>query len=266
MSTSLLKKVQEAVRRMIPLTVKGQEQVLQNITLAILRELQRPAVENKKLLSECHNAALSLKEGLHSGDADTKDVKAFLQEVNKFYDAAVAEEDKKAAKKDAGPAPVEQQPMSDRRVTQNVIDHYSKFKTLLPSRVKNFKAVKMPLIPIPKGMPLSLPALKKYGFAKMAIDGYPVLENQVVVGLDIDWVNENFRKRKKDDAVGTATEYVLEMLKHRTSQPWVVLGPGVREGFVLWVWVAKSRDANLLYKASPGGHLNLRAWRFAFNP
>lgn len=264
MSTQFLRKAREAARRLLPMTNKGQQELLGRITLAVLKEMLKPAVAHKKTLQEVHNHALSLKEGLASSDADKSDVREFIAQMNKWVDQCQEVDDREEQKKNQGPAPKENQPMGDRRVTNDNIRKFERYRSQLPRTVETFKAVRMPVIPISK-LPMKEDVLRKYGVSDTSIDGYPVLNNQLVVGMARDWMVDNFQIKVKDDIQAKATVHILDALFRRKGQKYVVLGRGRREGNVMWIWVARQVEAERLYKAAYGGHLTILNWGFAFN-
>jgi hypothetical protein len=259
LSSLFFKKLTSVARQLVALTPHSQIALLLKMKGVLKQESERPAAKYKTSLSQLHNAALSLAEGLKSNDANVDDIKDFIKEVTAMADRVQNEEDEEEKQRRQGPLE-EPQGSAD---SKEAIEKFAKFKSLLPNRVKTFLAVRMPIVPITKDIHF-LTNIRKSGLSKMDINGYPVLENQLVIGLDNDWMLENFKLKAKTPYVADAIKYVVEQLQEKTNSRWVILGQGIREGYVLWFWVAKHVDANRLYKASSGGHLKIIKWGFAF--
>jgi hypothetical protein len=248
------------LKRLMGRPVQMQKQTLTRYQAALEKFRDEAKSPYKALLVRAVNEVRSLKDGLESGDADQKDLEALVLTVNGLWTNC-----KKAEyiDKTQGPKTTDE-PLSDKdsalhdKTTQS-IQKYDKFKALLPQSVgaKSFKAIKMPVGVVTKNMLLQA-KLEKMHLSTGSIEGYPILDNQVVVGLS-DW----FLAKHKHD-LSDAVEEVLESIEDKTGQRYNHMGSGRLHGNVLWVWLANDRTVRLLTQASVGGSFIVKGWDFPF--
>ena len=114
------------------------------------------------------------------------------------------------------------------------------------------------MIAITKNMLFS-EKLQKLHMSSGSFEGYPVLDKQVLVGVDMDWVNHEYKRQ-----IQPAVAYITEQLEEKTGKRYHMMGSARKVGFVQWVWLATDVDLKKLNEATMGGHFILKSWAFPF--
>lgn len=214
----------------------------------------------KALVKRAYNGVQSLSDGLESGDASEKDLSELILDTRNDWQNC-----KKAEYIDQTKSSEVQSPEafnSDSSISERIrtsLAKYKNFESLLPRTIqgKSFKALKMPISVVTKNM-LQQEKLVRAGLSTGSIEGYPVLDNQVVVGM-----SDSFME-KHDNKIADAVQEILDALEEKTGQRYNHMGNGRLNGVILWVWVANDRTVRQLTQASVGGSLIVKGWDFPF--
>lgn len=215
----------------------------------------------KALIKRSYNGLQSLSDGLESGDATGKDLAELILDVRNCWQNC-----KKAEYIDQQGQSTVNSPEgdnSDSAITErirNTLKKYEKFESLLPKSLqgKAFKAIKMPIGVVTKNM-LVQDKLVKSGLSTGSIEGYPVLDNQVVIGISDSFLE------KHNNKLSETVDEILEALEEKTGHRYNHMGSGRLNGVVLWVWVANDRTVRQLTQASVGGSFIVKGWDFPFH-
>lgn len=247
--------------------VNIQMQSLTRLSSILDKMVEETPAPFKVFYKKAYNGVKSLHDGLASDDANEKDVKQIVEDVRNLWDDCKKLEYKKSKNLPTSPEfPEEQETLQDmhgidmKKEGQALLQKYAKYKQVIVKKLlgKRFKATRAPVIAITKNMLLS-DKLKQVRLSTGSFEGYPVIDNQVLVGLDMDWVNIEYKKQIKP-----AVDYILESLKEKTGKNYLMMGGAKRVGFVLWVWLATDLDLKKLSAATAGGHFILKSWSFPF--
>jgi hypothetical protein len=120
---------------------------------------------------------------------------------------------------------------------------------------------------------IQLEKAKKF-FNIEALDGYPILHDQVVIGLDGSYIKTFMAKRaesKEFNKVQDVFNHFADLVKEKyASKNYTVVGrsalwprTGVQK--VSWLWLMPQRDFNLLRSCSFGSGLVIKNWGLAFS-
>lgn len=259
---------------------------------------------DKKLFEKSHNLVTSYIDGMKSGDVEVKDLKGLHRELlgaKSVHDKALAEaEARKAAKaakegattEDAatGGDPNWKAPdwLKEYRKGKEMHDpgegvedtfkKYAKFKKDVPRSIgtKPYMAIRVPILIVPNGIP-DVFKLQKTGLCDDMLFGYPVLKDQVLIGLNHSWLKDNFglktkisvrqdgEKDEKLDYVAAANRVIKE-IKERTGRSYTLM-EGIH-GFdshdVYWAWVANDADLRRLNGTTGTATFSVQNWTLPF--
>lgn len=220
----------------------------------------------KVFYKKAYNGVQSLKDGLASDDAGEKEVNQLAGDVHNLWDDCKKMEYKKSKNLPLTPSEEEQETLQDmhgidmKKEGQKMLQKYAVFKKVIVKKLlgKKFKATRAPVIAITKNMLIS-DKLKTLHLSSGSFEGYPVLDNQVVIGLDMDWITSSYKRQ-----LPAAVNYIIETLKERTGKSYTMLGNAKKVGFVQWVWLITDADLKKLSACTLGGHFILKSWTFPF--
>ena len=223
----------------------------------------------KKAYSYAFNTLASAKDGIESGAFTNKDFSGLIKELREQHKKIVVAETTPV--KSSKPSEEEQKradAMSDSGPGRN--DHlentgrsamvkYNKFASLVPKNIKkNFVAIKIPVVAVTNPI-LTKDRLAKYRLCDDTIFGYPFIKEQLLVGLNMDWVVSGFKRQTKP-----AVDALLEVLKEQTGKKYTQLGVTKLRGNVSWVWLANEVTMQRLNAAAYGGHFRVIGWDLPF--
>jgi hypothetical protein len=228
--------------------------------------------EVRKAYRVAFNTFASLRDGLKIGEVERAHFTETIRDLEKLKKQVAAAEAAAAKKKKK---PTEEQvamndSLSDSGEGRNgileqkgyeVMRKYRKYESMVPKRLsdkKRFVAIRIPLVAVTDPLLLK-ERLAKYQLCDDTIFGYPFIKNQVLVGLNADWVVKDFKRQ-----VNAAIEEMLEALHEQTGTKYLSLGVPKLRGQVYWVWVASERDVRYLNQASNGGHFRVTGWDLPF--
>lgn len=208
------------------------------------------------------NSLQSLLEGVKSGEAGSE---AALEVSKDVHLSAVYIEnlfEKQQRKKNVETQKDLQDGTLDKVDSADpTIQKYKIYAEDLPLSLskKNFVVLRMPVIPIADPA-FNFAKLKALKLAEDRIAEYVILPNQAVLGININWIDEEFRN-KSDKAL----EYVIDMMKMKFKKNFHPTGGAVHLHKVVWWWIPNSDELGRLSLASVGGRLSVHKWGFAFN-
>jgi hypothetical protein len=221
----------------------------------------------KAFFKKAYNEVQSLKDGLESDDAGEKELKQLIEAVRNLWDNCKTTEYKKGKDLPQGPEDEDVKETLDtmhgmdmKKEGQEMLRKYAPFKKLIVPKLlgKRFKATRAPVIAITKNM-LMREKLQKMKMSTGSFEGYPVIDNQVFVGVDMDWVNHEYKR-----LIQPAIAYIIEQLEAQTGKRYHMIGGAKKVGFVQWAWLVTDLDLKRLNAATMGGHFILKSWAFPF--
>lgn len=251
---------------------------LKSLTAALktvegMRELKVTGA--RKHLDNCQNELVSLREGVFTGAKLKKadyELTACVAAKNQFAEmiGTTASRITKLKAENAGVS------ITAEDESQNVIIRNLKESSKLPDISKKlFTVARAPVVVVTsttgfvrKGQPsmfVDRNKLANSGFKVEAIDGYAILHDQLVVGINPALIPTG-AKGKKEFNTQHAFAEVLSNLKRTTKKNYsaVISASHTYKGGV-WFWVMTEAELNLFSKAFPGGHPTLNEWGFAFS-
>lgn len=265
----------------------------ENVVPYLNKKLEKAAGTEKKFFETTHNLVTSYRDGLKNGDIEIKDLRGLRADMVKAkseHEQKVAKAVEAAAKKakveaglpkGLGPDPdghkdpewmgdwmkgnggisTEDEAME----TNRIFKKYSVFKKVFPKNTfKPYVAVRAPVLVIPHGIP-NFEKLARTGVCEDSLFGYPILKNQVLVGMSHDWLKENFARKakvnllsdgKKDftlDYAG-ALKKITDDIKERTGRSYIYIdGVHAFDSIDLhWAWLISDVDMRRLAGTTSG--------------
>jgi hypothetical protein len=230
--------------------------------------------EYKKFYRKASRYCSSYSDGIQSGDVTQKDFEELLRDVNYICAEIDVESDKAERRRTrdlpqrTAPSGSEGRPVDpddylsvlqeDSRLT---INRYMKYKQMVPEILTTkFLPVKVPIVVITKPG-LIREKLKALGLSDDNIFNYPILKKQLVVGMQSDWLIENYKRQ-----IPAAVKDIVEILKERTGKKYVQQGNSTSRKQAVYVWLVTELDMQRLNRAAPGGHFTIMDWSFPFSP
>jgi len=164
----------------------------------------------------------------------------------------------------------------------NLLKRYSKNEKDLNLLIaKNFIFARVPIIPLTTP-PLLVDELKKFGFQVQTLGGYAVLENQLVLGLNFNFLKQlQEDKATKNKKPVDIAEMIVGQLNKSSGKNYQILGdeknPSHSHKTGSYFWLVPARMVNLMIqstgtkvKTNQGGgiakaqRLTVKQWGFAF--
>lgn len=259
-------------------SLRGKPQAVQGklIEAKFLPPLQKRYEETegdvRKAYKVAYNTFASLRDGLKIGEVDRTHFTEAIKDLEKLK-RQVSSAEAAAAKKKPKPSEEEvamNDSLSDSGEGRNgileqkgydVLKKYRKYEATVPKRLgdkKRFMAIKIPVAASTD--PQLLPQrLAKYKLCDDSLFGYPFIKDQVLIGINSDWIVKDFKRN-----VNAAVEEMLESLYEQTNTRYVQLGHAKLYGQVYYVWVATERTMRYLNQAASGGHFRIIGWDLPF--
>lgn len=127
---------------------------------------------------------------------------------------------------------------------------------------KPFVIARVPIVPVASPN-IDASKLKRLGIKSDSIANYPVIHNQIVLGINRE-VLEKTGKGGKSETAREAAERIANIVskQHRTVLNFVT-DKGYPYKSAVWYWLAPKQEINALSKAA-NGRLNIQQWGFAF--
>jgi hypothetical protein len=269
----------DATVQVSKLYVASKPKQLQRLTAALKAVTEiansKPPVGVKKHLKAAINELTSLREGVFTGAATSKKALSLISctdaitHVGTLLEAAQHAYDSK--KVTAGP--------DDQLWTDNIAEviHQTneESKKLQSLKDKDWVISRVPVIAVAKASNkaatgyLSVEALKRAGLKAESLGGYPVLHNQLVIGINprVFGLSEKERASGKsiprEDWFRVADE-VRKLIQKQTKQKLSFVDEkayGAAGG--AWFWVMPEREIDMFASAFPGKAVKLMNWGLA---
>lgn len=309
---ALLKSVQACV-------AKTQKEALSHLEKKVLpyitAKVENTAGADKKLFETSHNLVTSYIDGLKGGDVEVKELRTLRKDMEKVQSAhekklaeAMSREEAKKSAEEAGgititkdgksvrvgdPEPNEPEWFGDYmkgkgehdpgEEAPRIFRKYAKFKREMPVSLgkKPYLAVRMPILVIPTGIPDML-KLQRTGLCDDFLFGYPILQKQVIVGINQSWVMEHFGETKKKDKslldpakttqrdmkldFESAVGQIIREIKQRTGRSYIQMGEthGFNSNDIHWAWIASDMDLRRLQGTAGPGTFSIKDWTLPF--
>jgi len=235
------------------------------IVTSVLRKIE--ATRNKDNLPQgasnhlrkIQNELVSMREGVFASAVSTKNLisnqfPAAIEQVGHMLEIATARLEAAKNMSAATDLAEEAYKKAEKIIQQNA----NEAKRLESIERRPFTVVRVPIVPISEP-PISSAKLKTMGVKAEDLAGYPLIHNQMVIGINKEILEKKGRKMQKP---AEAAEEILQMLKKETGKKLVmVVETANRAKGALWYWIAPQDEVNKLMK-SAGGRLNIKRWGF----
>lgn len=268
-----------------------------NVVAYLDKKIKESAGQEKKLFEKSHNLVASYVDGLKGGDITVKELKqlrADLQEARTAHELAAAEKaerDAKRAQEQGGRKPGEEVELLNEDLLKelkhydgidgdavNVYKKYAKYKKEMPRSIrgKPYLAVRMPIVVIVKGIP-DIFKMRRTGLCDDMLFGYPILKNQVLVGMSNDWLRDNYSQKTKTSIrqdgeknvkfdFEAAGRRIADDIKKRTGRSYIMM-EGIH-GFdspdLHWAWFASSQELTRLNGTTGTSTFSVNEWTLPF--
>jgi hypothetical protein len=290
----LLTKVTECAAR----TPKSAVSYLsKNVAEYLKKKIEASSGQEKTFFETSHNLVSSYVDGLNGGDITVKDLKQLrrdLEESRSKFETELAEKQEKEKLRKAKlegqsqEADTKDQTLEDLMRESQRFDHgqgaaevyrkYAKYKKEMPRSIKGkpYMAIRMPIVVITAGIPDIL-RLRRTGLCDDMLFGYPILKNQVLIGMNDQWLKENFGERTKTSIrkdgeknvkydFDSAAAAIISDIRKKTNRQFVAMD-GVH-GFdspdIMWMWFASSQDLGRLNGTTGTSTFSVREWTLPF--
>lgn len=241
--------------------------------LAKVKELQATSlpVGAKKHVTTCFNELTSIRAGVYASNspADKKMLTMIAAKKAKEELLAMASATEARVEKI-----VADSSMSDdleeffKKAADVIKKHSGKAEDLKAIRDKAFVIARVPVVPADEKRP-SAERLAHIGFQVDSLSGYPVLQNQMVIGINPRFLmgehSGEIKGEKASKLIRTEAERLRKFLQKQTNtQLQFVSDKAYSHGSGTWFWLMTDADINRLAKVSPGNRVNITRWGFAF--
>jgi len=106
--------------------------------------------------------------------------------------------------------------------------------------------------------------LEKGGFSVDNIDGYAIIHDQLVIGVNKSMIELDKRGRPAETIQEVAQRVMTSLSKASKKQMTLVTDGVYGYGGGSWFWIMPEKEMSLFSKAFPGGHPKLKVWGLAF--
>jgi hypothetical protein len=261
------------------LYVVEKPQQLKKLTAA-LKTIQtiaqsKPPVGVQKHLKAAMNELTSLREGVYVGAATSQKALSIVSCTDALYHvdelivkATASYESKKVTAASDDPLFTEE----IEKVIQQTAEESRKLASL---HDKDWVVSRMPVIPLAKASNkaatgfLSVQALQRAGIKAESLGGYPVLHNQLVLGINPKAVGLTEAQKKAGKSIPrekwlAVADAIRKLLEKQTRQKYQFVDErayGAAGG--AWFWLMPERELDLFASAFPGKAVTLLNWGFA---
>lgn len=226
----------------------------------------KPPVGVSRHLKMCMNELTSLREGVYLGAAKKRKalavatVTAAIQAIGELRETSASRLTKiKAAGSDDN--------LFSDDALRVIKDNAAESEKLDAIHRKPFVIARIPLVPVAKSF-LTTDKLKHMGFKAESLGGYPVVHNQLVIGINKKMLDE---KQQAKGAKITpqhwldAADKIRKLVQKQTSRKLFFVSEkpyGAQGG--AWFWLMSERELSLFASAFPGKRVQMESWGFAF--
>lgn len=265
---------EDATRKLWTLHKVNHDRQMKRLTVALEFLIQasksKPPHGTSKGLRSCINEMVSLREAAYLDELspaviDLSSMKEFHVLILKLLERAKLDVQNVGTIVDTNRDPVFGTEIEE--VIRSTVE-----QSVLPSLVdRPYVVAKLPIIPVAKSI-LSLDVLRSRGFTCLSLGGYPVIKNQLVLGIN----PRELELTDKEKAAGMsiprarwfeAANRIRLAIRKETNQKIVFVDerPYGTAG-TAWFWLMDESDLQEFASAFPGKSLQLRNWGFAVQP
>ena len=254
-----LKGIVKAIKTLQIRTPEVQAREFKKLAQSVDRILTLIPSKFKKTWVKVQNLLVSLSDGAPTGDLSPRVFKDAIIEVDNWADEMEAL-DAKGKPSSTGPAqtPLEKWTADQDASTERTLKKYAPYKVLVPENIRTkFVVERAPILVVPQGG-ANLEKLKTDRLLDDHVFSYPILKNQLVLGINVKWSRENF------DYEADAVQDVLDSIYERTNKKYTVLGTYRVHGSVNYYWIADALTSRRL-AAGFYNKLLIKQWSFPFD-
>jgi hypothetical protein len=225
----------------------------------------------KQHVATCINELVSIREGIYSSanavDKKTLTMMAATEARKQILALAVSSENR-VERLVADSSSTSDLEDFFKNASDVILKHADKANQLQAIKDKAFVIVRLPIVPADGKF--SSEKLAKVGFDAESLGGYPVLNNQMVIGINprhlLGEHSGEVKGEKAAKAIRDEAERLLKKLSKTTkTNLHFVSSKAYSYKGGTWFWLMTDRDIDLLAKISPGSHVAIQRWGFAFN-
>jgi hypothetical protein len=267
--------LQKAAARVADLhTYEKRKQVVKlTASLKAVKEIadSKPPVGVSKQLRACMNELISLREGVTISermDRKTLSVIACTQAVE-HVDALILSAKKNIARaktEATGGLNDELLREEDAEMLRVLKQTQQESKNISQLKERQFVVTRVPIVPITKGF-VSVDVMKSKGLKAENLGGYPVLHNQLVIGVN---KTDLTGAKKSSKSLNTAdfrdeAERIRKTIQKQTKVKYQFVDDrayGAQGG--AWFWLMPERELDQFASCFPGGKLQIQRWGFGF--
>lgn len=221
----------------------------------------------KTPLTQCMNELVSLREGVFTNAATDKKTLSVLasieatDQVDKLLVVAKSRLETLASETDDDDSEYLQ------KVSRIIKENNKESQKLEPLKTKPFAIARVPVIPI--GGFISSAKLNSLGIKAEEMSGYPVIHNQLVLGLNAKLLVKDAATLKGDKLkakLNAELMHIKKLVEHKTNTKLQLVSqrPFPYQGGT-WYWLMPERELNTMAKAFPGKAVKVSSWGFAFS-
>lgn len=225
----------------------------------------KPPVGVSKHLKMCVNELTSLREGVFVGAAKKRDlavltVTAAIEHIDELGGKSQERLTKlTAANGDDG--------LFSDDALRVIQENQFESRKLDAIHRKPFVVARVPVVPVAKSF-LTVDNLTRKGFKTQSLGGYPVVHNQLVIGINKKMLDE---KQQKEGAKISAEHWyaaadkLRKLIQKQANKKLAFVSErpyGAQGG--AWFWLMPERDLDLFASAFPGKRVQLTSWGLAF--
>jgi hypothetical protein len=271
----------DATVKVSTLYVASKPKQLQRLTAALKTVTEiansKPPVGVKNHLRAALNELTSLREGVYTGAATSKKALSLISctEAIAHVDSLISVAEARYSSLKVTASPDDQLWTEE---IENVIRQTTEdSKSLQSLKTKDWVLSRVPVIVVAKASNkaatgyLSVDALKRAGLKVSSLGGYPVLHNQLVIGINPRVFGMSDEDKKKGKSVPRedwfrAADEVRKLVQKQTKQKLQFVDEkayGAAGG--AWFWLMPEREIDLFASAFPGKAVKLQNWGLGGN-
>lgn len=246
-----------------------------NAATFLNKKVSESRSDEKRLFVQARNLVLSYRDGLKSGDLEVEDIKDLMSDLRSaetaYNERKFAVKEKAGERQSEERSPEESQYIGPAKKTydsghgaEEIFGKYEHFKTKIPSDTnKHFVVILMPILVICRGIP-DIIKLRKSGECTDLLFGYPILNEQILFGMNFKWLGENYAKKGGAIDYDAVAEMFASELKHRDGKRYIRIAPPHKYGKLMWMWMANERALGRLNGATGAGTFSVSNWTLPF--
>ncbi|QDH83478.1 hypothetical protein [Achromobacter phage Motura] len=208
------------------------------------------------------NEVASLKDGVFSEIVDKREMTVLGgTELLATIDNSISRQEARLQQADVTAASEHDTEKAYQRAAEIINNNRKEADRLDSIKNREFVVARAPIVAMTQ-TPLSVAKLKHAGIAAEDVSGYPMVRNQLVLGINKEALESptSKRKMKPEDAAAELLKSISASMNEKvqfvTEKPYPYKG-------ALWYWIGTTYEINALMKAA-GGRLVMNRWGFAF--